>query len=92
MVTSVRWLKRDFRPRDNPALTAALVEGGAILPMFLFEPSLLGAEEAGALHVGAFERRKAVHLNTARSHEKIGSRRLAHSRTWRPNAPRRAKG
>ena len=78
MVTSARWLKRDFRPRDNPALTAALVEGGAILPMFLFEPSLLGAEETGAFHVAA-------------QHEEIGSRRPAHPRTWRPNAPRKAK-
>ena len=36
---NIWWIKRDFRLADNPALTAALEGGAAVLPVFLFEPT-----------------------------------------------------
>lgn len=50
----VWWLKKDFRLADNPALTAALASGERVLPVFLFEPALLEAEETSAFHVAAW--------------------------------------
>ncbi|OZC01696.1 FAD-binding domain-containing protein [Rubricoccus marinus] len=48
------WLKKDFRLADNPALMAALDAGETVLPVFLFEPALLEAEETSAFHVAAW--------------------------------------
>lgn len=49
------WIKRDLRLADNPALTDAVAraqrEGGEVLPVYIFEPSLLEAPETGALHL-----------------------------------------
>ena len=34
------WVRRDFRLADNPALGAAVVEGSAVLPLFVSDPAL----------------------------------------------------
>ena len=52
--TVLWWIKKDFRLADNPALTAALEGGGTVLPVFLFEPAVLGAEETSEFHVAAW--------------------------------------
>ena len=48
------WLKKDFRLADNPALTAALASGAPVVPVFLFEPAVLEAEETSGFHVAAW--------------------------------------
>ncbi|MEL6616112.1 MAG: deoxyribodipyrimidine photo-lyase, partial [Bacteroidota bacterium] len=48
------WIKKDFRLADNPALMAALASGETVLPVFVFEPALLEAEETSAFHVAAW--------------------------------------
>ncbi|MEM0964173.1 MAG: deoxyribodipyrimidine photo-lyase, partial [Bacteroidota bacterium] len=53
-MTALWWIKQDFRLADNPALTAALAEASSVVPVFLFEPRLLAAEETGPLHVAAW--------------------------------------
>lgn len=54
MQTALWWIKKDFRLKDNPALTVALEEAAAVVPVFLFEPALLEAEETSAFHVAAW--------------------------------------
>ena len=48
------WIKKDFRLADNPALTSALASGRPVVPVFLFEPAVLEAEETSAFHVAAW--------------------------------------
>lgn len=54
---AVWWIKRDLRLYDNPALTEAAAyaakSGLPLLPLFLFEPSVLTAPEASTFHVQA---------------------------------------
>ena len=54
---SVWWIKRDLRLYDNPALTEAASlawrQNGPLLPLFLFEPSVVGAAEASPFHIQA---------------------------------------
>ncbi|MGB5952608.1 MAG: deoxyribodipyrimidine photo-lyase [Ornithinimicrobium sp.] len=47
MSTSVLWLRRDLRIEDLPALGAAAeaASGGAVLPIFVLDPQLLGASD-----------------------------------------------
>ena len=51
------WIKRDLRLSDNEPLTRAVEEarrsGGELLPVYVFEPSLLTAPETGSLHLTA---------------------------------------
>ena len=54
MQTALWWIKKDLRLADNPALVAALAEAEAVVPVFLFEPAVLGAEETSAFHVAAW--------------------------------------
>ncbi len=35
------WVRRDFRLADNPALQAAISDGGGVLPLFVLDPVLL---------------------------------------------------
>jgi deoxyribodipyrimidine photo-lyase len=35
------WVRRDFRLADNPALRAAISDGGGVLPLFVLDPVLL---------------------------------------------------
>ncbi|MEP0548845.1 MAG: FAD-binding domain-containing protein [Rhodothermales bacterium] len=48
------WVKKDVRLADNPALTAALDTGAPVVPVFLFEPTVLRAEETSGFHVAAW--------------------------------------
>lgn len=54
---AVWWIKRDLRLYDNPALTVAAAlaaqSGLPLLPVFLFEPSVLTAPEASLFHIQA---------------------------------------
>lgn len=38
---AVAWFRRDLRLHDHPALTAALAEADAVVPLFVFDDSLL---------------------------------------------------
>ena len=50
---AVWWMKRDLRLRDNPALTAARAGHAWVLPLYVFEPSVIEASEASAFHLRA---------------------------------------
>ena len=52
--TVLWWIKKDFRLADNPALVAALADSPSVLPVFLFEPAVLRAEETSGFHVAAW--------------------------------------
>ena len=54
MLPVLWWVKKDFRLADNPALTAALAAGTPVVPVFLFEPAVLRAEETSGFHVAAW--------------------------------------
>src|SRR5918995_4168493 len=41
-MTALVWFRRDLRVRDNPALCAALEGHDRVVPVFCFDPSLLG--------------------------------------------------
>lgn len=55
---AVWWVKRDIRLADNQALTAAVASGLPVVPVYLFEPSLLFVREASSTH--AYAQRSAV--------------------------------
>ena len=44
---SIWWVRRDFRLSDNPALRAAVDEGGPVLPLFVLDPILLRSPGQG---------------------------------------------
>ena len=44
---AVWWVRRDFRLCDNPALRAAVEDGGRILPLFIVDPVLQRSPGAG---------------------------------------------
>ncbi|MEM9172370.1 MAG: deoxyribodipyrimidine photo-lyase [Pseudomonadota bacterium] len=48
---SLVWFKRDLRVHDHAALCEAAREG-AVLPVFVVEPRILGADDGDALHYG----------------------------------------
>ena len=52
--TALWWIKKDFRLTDNPALTAALDASSTVVPVFLFEPAVLRAQETSGFHVAAW--------------------------------------
>jgi deoxyribodipyrimidine photo-lyase len=47
-MTTLVWFRQDLRIADNPALTAALAHGGAVIPVYLFAPAEEGAWAPGA--------------------------------------------
>ncbi|HLY49435.1 MAG TPA: deoxyribodipyrimidine photo-lyase [Solirubrobacteraceae bacterium] len=47
-MTALLWLRRDLRLHDHPALRAALDDGGALVPVFCFDPRLLSGRHASA--------------------------------------------
>ncbi|MCO5211354.1 MAG: DNA photolyase family protein [Caldilinea sp.] len=48
MITAaIWWVRRDLRLVDNQALTAALYQGGAVLPVFVVDPALLNSPYVG---------------------------------------------
>lgn len=44
MSTAIWWIRRDFRLIDNLALSAALNAADSVLPLFLYDPLLIGQE------------------------------------------------
>ena len=53
-MTALWWIKKDFRLSDNPALRAALAGAETVIPVFVFEPAVLEADETSAFHVAAW--------------------------------------
>jgi deoxyribodipyrimidine photo-lyase len=45
---SLLWFRQDLRLSDNPALTAAIARGGAVIPVFIWAPEEEGAWPPGA--------------------------------------------
>lgn len=43
----IHWFRRDLRLRDNLALQAAIQTGQPVIPLFIFDPAILGSERAG---------------------------------------------
>lgn len=43
MKTAIWWIRRDFRLKDNQALTAALNSAQQVLPVFILDPKLLSS-------------------------------------------------
>ena len=52
-VKALWWIKRDFRLRDNEALSRACVECSEILPFFCWEPDILSLSDCSAFHLQA---------------------------------------
>ena len=50
---AIWWVRRDFRLSDNPALRAAVDEGGPVLPLFVLDPVLLRIPGEGTRAVDA---------------------------------------
>jgi deoxyribodipyrimidine photo-lyase len=46
--TSLLWFRLDLRLTDNPALLAALRQGGAVIPVFIWSPVEEGQRQPGA--------------------------------------------
>lgn len=47
------WIKRDCRLNDNPALVAAVASEAPVLPLFCFEPHIVGAPDYAPSHLHA---------------------------------------
>lgn len=50
---SIWWIKRDFRLADNAALCEAIASSDSVLPLFVFEPTVLCAPDASIFHLQA---------------------------------------
>jgi deoxyribodipyrimidine photo-lyase len=51
MTTAIWWIRRDVRLADNPALHAALADGGQVVPLFVLDPALLNSDWAAPQRV-----------------------------------------
>ncbi len=49
--TLIVWLRRDLRTQDNAALSAACAQAQTVVPLFVFDPDILGREDTGAARV-----------------------------------------
>ncbi len=47
MDTAIWWIRRDLRLEDNPTLKASLEQAGQVVPLFIFDPSLLNSSYVG---------------------------------------------
>jgi deoxyribodipyrimidine photo-lyase len=47
MTAAIWWIRRDLRLADNQALTTALTQADEIIPVFVFDPSLLNSPYVG---------------------------------------------
>jgi deoxyribodipyrimidine photo-lyase len=56
MTPTLVWFERDLRVQDNPALHAAMVRGGAIIPIFVWDELLGGGRFEGGQGAGAAAR------------------------------------
>lgn len=48
----IHWFRRDLRLDDNLALAAALATGRPVIPLFIFDPAILGGARTGAPRLG----------------------------------------
>ena len=46
-MSAIWWVRRDLRLNDNQALTAAVQAGGAAVPVFIMDPTLMTSEYVG---------------------------------------------
>ena len=52
-MTLICWLRRDLRLKDNPALAfAARAAQGRVIPVFVFDPAILGEIREALVTVG----------------------------------------
>jgi len=49
--TLIVWLRRDLRVQDNAALHAACAQAESVVPLFVFDPDILGRDDTGAARV-----------------------------------------
>ena len=49
--TLIVWLRRDLRVHDNAALHEACRSAESVIPLFVFDPDILGREDTGAARV-----------------------------------------
>jgi len=49
--TLIVWLRRDLRVQDNAALHAACAQAEQVVPLFVFDPDILGRADTGAARV-----------------------------------------
>ncbi len=49
--TLLVWLRRELRVQDNAALSAACAQAEQVVPLFVFDPDILGREDTGAARV-----------------------------------------
>lgn len=47
MSPAIWWIRRDLRLSDNQALSAALLHGGSVFPVFILDPSLISSRYCG---------------------------------------------
>jgi deoxyribodipyrimidine photo-lyase len=47
MSSAIWWIRRDLRLSDNQALSAALLHGGSVFPVFILDPSLISSRYCG---------------------------------------------
>jgi deoxyribodipyrimidine photo-lyase len=50
--TTIWWIRRDLRLEDNQALSAAVEEGGGVVPLFIIDPQLVGSSRMGSHRMG----------------------------------------
>jgi deoxyribodipyrimidine photo-lyase len=51
MPSTIWWVRRDLRLHDSFALAAALAQRGPVIPVFVLDPVLLAATDAGPKRV-----------------------------------------
>jgi deoxyribodipyrimidine photo-lyase len=51
LTTAIWWVRRDLRLHDNDALNAALAGHDCVIPVFILDPALLAAPDAGDVRV-----------------------------------------
>ena len=52
MRTAIWWIRRDLRLSDNQALTTALLNAEAVLPVFILDPGLISSPWVGEKRIG----------------------------------------
>ena len=69
--TLIVWLRRDLRVSDNAALYAACAQAESVVPLFVFDPDILGRDDTGAARVAfLIEALKVLDANL----QKLGGR------------------
>ncbi len=62
MATAIWWVRRDLRLADNHALAAALAQSEKLIPIFIFDATLLGSSYVGEKRVAfLFEGLRKLH-------------------------------